>query len=222
MKVGGNLKELRLRAGLTQEEAAARVGVSRQAVSGYESGRRQPDLELLEAFAHLYGVELSELLSGGEGRRKELAGLRRAAVVVFALPILLTLLHSATLLFLNLTCPVAGSQGLLPGAAERVEERIRLLTLADAVGGLAHPVSLMGCIVLAVLLWRLRPLPSLRVCACYGVLFLLGSLLVSAPFPVLDPVYGAFNYLSVLIGVLWPMCALLAFRLLLGLRRRER
>ena len=81
MKVGGNLKELRLRAGLTQEEVAARVGVSRQAVSGYESGRRQPDLELLEAFAHLYGVELSELLSGGEGRWKELAGLRRAETI---------------------------------------------------------------------------------------------------------------------------------------------
>ena len=46
MTVHQNLRDLRQISGLTQEEAASRVGLTRQAISGYESGRRQPDMDL--------------------------------------------------------------------------------------------------------------------------------------------------------------------------------
>ena len=39
MTINHNLKELRKKAGLTQEEVAVRVNVTRQAISSYESGR---------------------------------------------------------------------------------------------------------------------------------------------------------------------------------------
>ena len=38
MTVHQNLRDLRQISGLTQEEAASRVGLTRQAISGYESG----------------------------------------------------------------------------------------------------------------------------------------------------------------------------------------
>lgn len=38
MTIHQNLKKLRQLAGMTQEDVAARVGLTRQAISGYESG----------------------------------------------------------------------------------------------------------------------------------------------------------------------------------------
>ena len=41
-----NLKKLRLAKNLTQENVAQKIGVTRQAISGYESGRTQPGIDL--------------------------------------------------------------------------------------------------------------------------------------------------------------------------------
>ena len=55
MNIHQNLRQLRQMTGLTQQQAAEQVGITRQALSGYESGRRQPDLEMLEpvSYTHL-------------------------------------------------------------------------------------------------------------------------------------------------------------------------
>ena len=65
MTLGERLKELRTRAGFSQEMAAERVGVSRQAVAKWESGRTIPSAENLAALAQLYQIPLEEL---GEDR----------------------------------------------------------------------------------------------------------------------------------------------------------
>ena len=49
-----NLKKLRLAKNLTQENVAQKIGVTRQAISGYESGRTQPVIDLLMKFAELH------------------------------------------------------------------------------------------------------------------------------------------------------------------------
>ena len=46
-----NLKNLRLAAGMTQEQAAAQLGMTRQGLSGYETGRTRPDVETLQRLA---------------------------------------------------------------------------------------------------------------------------------------------------------------------------
>ena len=52
--------------GLTQAELAARLGISKSAVSMYERGNREPELELLEAMADVFGVSVSALLGRTE------------------------------------------------------------------------------------------------------------------------------------------------------------
>lgn len=57
-----NLSSLRKLRKYSQEEVAARVGVSRQAVAKWETGESLPDLVNCDALAQLYDVELSDLL----------------------------------------------------------------------------------------------------------------------------------------------------------------
>jgi len=56
------LKARRTSRGMTQEQVAEAVGVSRQAVSKWENGTAEPSTSNLLALARLYGVDLNELL----------------------------------------------------------------------------------------------------------------------------------------------------------------
>ena len=67
-KTGAFLKELRKEKGLTQEQLAEKLNVSRRTVSRWETGSNMPDLDLFIEMADLYEVDLRELLNG---ERKE-------------------------------------------------------------------------------------------------------------------------------------------------------
>ena len=58
-----NLLALRRLSRLTQEQAAERVGVSRQALAKWETGETLPDVERSRLLAELYGVSLDDLVS---------------------------------------------------------------------------------------------------------------------------------------------------------------
>ena len=61
------LKGHRERCRMTQEFVAEAVGVSRQAVSKWETGAADPSTANLLALAKLYGVSAEELLRGARG-----------------------------------------------------------------------------------------------------------------------------------------------------------
>ena len=63
MEFNEKLQQLRKQKGLTQEEAAQALYVSRAAVSKWESGRGFPNLDSLKAIARFYGVTVDQLLS---------------------------------------------------------------------------------------------------------------------------------------------------------------
>ena len=79
MEFNEKLQELRKQKGLTQEELAASLYVSRTAISKWESGRGYPNIESLKAIAKFFSVTVDELLSTDEvltiaeedSRRKE-------------------------------------------------------------------------------------------------------------------------------------------------------
>lgn len=66
MEFNQRLQELRKQRGLTQEELAEALYVSRTAVSKWESGRGYPNIDSLKAVAKFFHVTIDELLSSDE------------------------------------------------------------------------------------------------------------------------------------------------------------
>ncbi len=66
IEIANRLVELRKKNGLSQEELAARLGLSRQAVSKWERAESSPDTDNLICLAKLYNVSLDELLNTDE------------------------------------------------------------------------------------------------------------------------------------------------------------
>ena len=66
MEFHEKLQELRKQKGLTQEELAESLYVSRTAISKWESGRGYPNIDSLKAIAKFFSVTIDELLSGEE------------------------------------------------------------------------------------------------------------------------------------------------------------
>lgn len=65
---------LRRRSGMSQQEVAATIGVTRQTVSNWESGRGLPDISLIESLAAALGVSVAELLTGDVRQNANRAG----------------------------------------------------------------------------------------------------------------------------------------------------
>lgn len=64
IETANRLYELRKQQGLSQEELAEKLGVSRQAVSKWERSEASPDTENLIALSKIYGLTLDELVFG--------------------------------------------------------------------------------------------------------------------------------------------------------------
>ncbi len=63
-----NLKQYRKEFGLTQEQAAEMLGVSRQAVANWERGETLPDIENVIKLADIYGVTVDCLVRDITGK----------------------------------------------------------------------------------------------------------------------------------------------------------
>lgn len=66
MELNKKLQELRKNKGLTQEELAEELYVSRTAISKWELGRGYPSIDSLKAIAKFFSITIDELLSGEE------------------------------------------------------------------------------------------------------------------------------------------------------------
>lgn len=63
MNFGDKLKEIRRNQGLSQEQLAEKIGVSRQAITKWETGRGLPDIENIVILAEIFKMTLDELVS---------------------------------------------------------------------------------------------------------------------------------------------------------------
>ena len=64
MDFANNLIELRKKAGLTQEKIADNLGITRQAISKWESGTSLPDAEMILKLCAVLDVTPNQLLGG--------------------------------------------------------------------------------------------------------------------------------------------------------------
>ena len=70
MTLGERIALARKKAGLSQEQLGDRLGVSRQAVSKWESSQANPDVAYVAELCRICGVSCDWLLLGEEGARE--------------------------------------------------------------------------------------------------------------------------------------------------------
>lgn len=63
MNLGSNLYNARKKSGLSQEEVAEKLGVSRQTISKWETGETLPDIRQAKRLAGLYRLTLDDLIA---------------------------------------------------------------------------------------------------------------------------------------------------------------
>lgn len=71
MTFAEKLKSLRKQAGISQEQLAEKLGVSRQAVTKWETDAGIPDIENIMAISALFDISIDELLSNERGTKKQ-------------------------------------------------------------------------------------------------------------------------------------------------------
>ena len=64
--IGTRIKELRVEAGLSQRELGEKLGFCNQSVSFWESGRREPSLDIVLQLAEFFGTSPNYLLGFSE------------------------------------------------------------------------------------------------------------------------------------------------------------
>lgn len=64
MEIGKKLKAARQGSGLTQEQVAERLYVSRQTISNWENEKSYPDIVSVVRLSDLYSISLDDLLKG--------------------------------------------------------------------------------------------------------------------------------------------------------------
>lgn len=64
MDFGSQVKKLRTAKGLTQEQLAQKLNVSRQTISSWENNRNLPDLEMVVTIAKIFQLSLDQLILG--------------------------------------------------------------------------------------------------------------------------------------------------------------
>ena len=148
MAIGTHLRQLRLERGMTQEEVAQQLGITRQALSSYESGRTRPDIDMLLRLSQVYGTDLDGVIYGEAQSLKAMGRLRITALVVIVLLAVLTLLSSALLWSAHTFFPLTEGQ---VENLEVVEAHFRLTDGWELVDSIALAVSLMGFFALVLL-----------------------------------------------------------------------
>ena len=151
MEFHEKLQELRKQKGITQEELASALYVSRTAVSKWESGRGFPSIDSLKAISAYYGVTLDTLLSGDElltaARREQTRTARSFRDLIFGL------LDAGTLLLL-----------FLPLFGEESEGMVRAVSLLAMTGAKIYVLVPSLVLIALTTLWGILTL-ALQACS---------------------------------------------------------
>lgn len=91
MDISERLQELRKKEGYSQEQVAEMLGLSRQAVSKWESGQGKPEIDNIIKLTEIYRVSADYILSGTEKvsqpapKKKELSHEYKVAIGIIAI-----------------------------------------------------------------------------------------------------------------------------------------
>ncbi|MBE6692208.1 MAG: helix-turn-helix transcriptional regulator [Ruminococcaceae bacterium] len=191
MEFNEKLQELRKQKGLTQEELASKLYVSRTAISKWESGRGYPNIESLKVIAQFFSVTVDDLLSSNEVLT--LAEENQKITTLHFRDLVFGLLDICASLFLFLPLFATKAEGVITEAT--------LLTM-DGVGSYlktAYFTVVVGMVLVGVLTLALQN--------CQGVFWMKSKTVISLTFGILT--------LLLFILSLQPYAAVFAFALLI-------
>lgn len=80
--IGKNIKKIRSAKGMSQEELAKALYVTRQTVSNYENSRSKPDIDMLMKIAEILGTDVTMLIYGPKDAMDHKTEYRRLAIAV--------------------------------------------------------------------------------------------------------------------------------------------
>ncbi len=194
MTIHETLRQLRQNSGLTQEQVAQQIGLTRQALSSYESGRTRPDIETLMALAEIYGTDLEGLLYGQEKQQKAARRIRITAGITFGLLTLLTLVSSALLWTSNRFFPLEEGQ-VSPEDMVILETRLKLSSTWELTDGLLLLLSVLAFLLLLIFLARDPGVIPWKQKLLYAASMAVTLLVLPLPFGLTDPLFPPINYL---------------------------
>lgn len=192
MELGEKLQELRKKKGLTQEELAQSLCVSRTAISKWESGRGYPSVDSIKDIAKFFGITIDELLSSNQ--LLSLAEADNKQTKKFFRDLVYGLLDiSVGLLF------------FLPFFAQKIDGLIQSVSLINLNGVQQYLKIVYYVIVLAIMLMGILTL-ALQNCNNYIWLksktlisLILGVLIVGLFIISLQPYVAVFSFVLLII-----------------------
>ena len=139
-QIGKTIKKYRPERGMTQDQLAEKLSVTRQAVSSWETGKTQPSIETLTALSALFDISVEALIYGKTRRitiAPDNATGAGGAFVGFFLIFLTILIFTAGILFSNIWWVIITISLILSGLVTV------LLVQAEKLDALAARVALL-------------------------------------------------------------------------------
>lgn len=208
MSIANNLRQLRLNVGMTQDQVAEKIGVTRQALSSYESGRTCPDIDMLVRLSEVYGTDIAGVVYGQNHALKSLRIVKKLSLFLYVAIVVMTAISSLFLWCANRYFTMPTGQ-LSPEEKIRFESHARLTNAWETLDAVILIVAIVGFVLLVILFatWKCRV--SMKVKAIYILTIIVIIFLVAALFGVTDPVHAPVNYLIAPIRII--VCILILF-----------
>ena len=185
MEFHEKIQELRKQKGLTQEELAEQLYVSRTAVSKWESGRGYPGIESLKALARFFSVTVDELLSGDQLLTIAREDQRERTEHFYDLVFGLLDLSAILLLFLPFFADRRGDvvRGVALLSLDGIQSYLKLLFFLAVIGTAAMGVLILALQTCRRIVWiQSKWTISLGLSAFSVLLFILSSQPYAAAF----------------------------------------
>lgn len=88
---GKNIRDLRIQNGMSQEELAGRLYVTRQTISNYETGNSRPDIDIILKLTELLHTDTNTILYGLPVAEDKKTAIRRNIVISVIIAVLVTI-----------------------------------------------------------------------------------------------------------------------------------
>lgn len=191
--INENLKMIRKAKGLTQEDVARELRVTRQTISSYESNRTQPDIETLKLLARIYDVEFDDILYGKNKMQMKHRTIKIIAIISIVDLFLCNLLQSIILWVLN-NFFVVESGPITDSSRAIINIRMNLLNIRSTIEGFSTFSFSLLCIIIFVQLMTLERPIDISSKLKYLAILIIGSVITILPWSFFDKIYTLFDY----------------------------